>query len=72
MTGQLPGRAGFDELAAGYAVHALEPADEQRFLRRGGSGSRPGRLGRSGGGRGWFAAVTSGVRAPALLRAGLC
>jgi anti-sigma factor ChrR (cupin superfamily) len=32
MTGQMPGHARFDELAAGYAVHALEPADEQRFL----------------------------------------
>jgi anti-sigma-K factor RskA len=27
-----PGHARFDELAAGYALHALEPGDEQQFL----------------------------------------
>jgi hypothetical protein len=32
MTGPTPEHADFDELAAGYALHALDPADEQRFL----------------------------------------
>jgi hypothetical protein len=33
MTDQVPEHAVFDELAAGYVLNALEPADEQRFLR---------------------------------------
>jgi anti-sigma-K factor RskA len=33
VTDQVPDHAAFDELAAGHAVHALEPADEQRFVR---------------------------------------
>jgi anti-sigma-K factor RskA len=33
MTGPQFGHAEFGELAAGYALDALEPADEQRFLR---------------------------------------
>lgn len=33
MTDQAPDHSAFDELAAGHALHALEPADEQRFLR---------------------------------------
>lgn len=32
MTDQAPDHRAFDELAAGHALHALEPADEQRFL----------------------------------------
>jgi anti-sigma-K factor RskA len=33
MTDQAPEHTIFDELAAGYVLYALEPADEQRFLR---------------------------------------
>ena len=33
MTERDAGHTEFDELAAGYALNALEPADEQRFLR---------------------------------------
>jgi anti-sigma-K factor RskA len=33
MTERSAGHTDFDELAAGYALNALEPADEQRFLR---------------------------------------
>ncbi|HEY2489252.1 MAG TPA: hypothetical protein VGI37_07090, partial [Streptosporangiaceae bacterium] len=33
MTDQAPEHTVFDELAAGYVLYALEPADEQRFLR---------------------------------------
>ena len=32
MTGQPPDHGPFDELAAGYVLDALEPADEQRYL----------------------------------------
>jgi hypothetical protein len=33
MTGSGAGHAALEEMAAGYALNALEPADEQRFLR---------------------------------------
>ena len=33
VTDHQPGHGPFEELAAGYALDALEPADEQRFLR---------------------------------------
>ncbi len=33
MTDQAPEHGAFDELAAGHALNALEPTDEQRFLR---------------------------------------
>jgi anti-sigma-K factor RskA len=33
MTDQVPDHTVFDELAAGFVLHTLEPADEQRFLR---------------------------------------
>ena len=33
VTDRQPGHGPFEELAAGYALDALEPADEQRFLR---------------------------------------
>jgi hypothetical protein len=33
MTDQVPDHTDFDELAAGHVLHALEHADEQRFLR---------------------------------------
>jgi anti-sigma-K factor RskA len=32
MSNQIPDHEVFDELAAGHVLHALEPADEQRFL----------------------------------------
>jgi anti-sigma-K factor RskA len=40
MTDQEPDHTVFDELAAGYVLHALEPADEQRFLRHAGQCAR--------------------------------
>jgi anti-sigma-K factor RskA len=40
MTDQESDHTVFDELAAGYVLHALEPADEQRFLRHAGQCAR--------------------------------
>lgn len=40
MTDPMPGHIQFDELAAGYAVHSLEPAEELRFLRHAGQCDR--------------------------------
>ena len=40
MTGQRREHAQFDELAAGYALHALEPDEELRFLRHAGQCGR--------------------------------
>jgi anti-sigma-K factor RskA len=40
MTDQEPDHTVFDELAAGYVLHALEPADEQRFLQHAGQCAR--------------------------------
>ncbi len=40
MTGQSREHAQFDELAAGYALHALEPDEERRFVRHAGQCGR--------------------------------
>jgi hypothetical protein len=40
VTDPMPGHTEFDELAAGYAVHALDPAEELRFLRHAGQCDR--------------------------------
>jgi anti-sigma-K factor RskA len=40
VTGQAPGHVSFEELAAGYVLDILEPADERRFVRHAGRGPR--------------------------------